>query len=370
MPTISSPEPAYFALRACSLGKELLHGVQNVPQKSTSTTFPCSCLSDTRRRASPATGATLKSGAGLPTRPPSAAGAETAGPPAPATQPAWLRRPRQAAPRAAAERCIMRHARPQARQTQLESKEGHTLVRAYRAGVPQGQASCSGLDRSGSVRGRGRTDWPAPISATHPSATPLSTLDSLRAHRPKKAIAMALQLILERPRGRGRRRLRSDAQLAGALAGCLWPARRRAQPAAARRCTPTNGVLVQRQRRRRRGLSAVRRRQASPTAGSWASVEGGSCTGATRDLQRRGARRARPASRTTAARGRRAARTIRPACRSPSASRRPALRTTSRASPRAQGASAPGTRDRVHRLPAVHRLELPGLPRCSSAAEL
>src|SRR5580704_7415750 len=91
MPTIWSPEPAYFAFSACSLGNELLQGVQKVPQKSTRTTFPCSCLSETGERE-PATGATLKSGAGLPTRPPAADGVEeTAEPAAPATHAAWLR---------------------------------------------------------------------------------------------------------------------------------------------------------------------------------------------------------------------------------------------------------------------------------------
>src|SRR5882672_5669639 len=83
IPTISSPEPAYFALSACSLGKELLQGVQNVPQKSTSTTFPWSRLSETDSREPP-TDATLKSGAGLPTRPAGVPGEEGAGPPAPA----------------------------------------------------------------------------------------------------------------------------------------------------------------------------------------------------------------------------------------------------------------------------------------------
>src|SRR5579884_1954265 len=69
MPTICRPPPAYFLFRSCSLGNDFLHGSQNVPQKSTSTTLPRSDFSETEPLP-PTMVFTLKSGAGLPTRPP------------------------------------------------------------------------------------------------------------------------------------------------------------------------------------------------------------------------------------------------------------------------------------------------------------
>src|ERR1019366_3138594 len=78
IPTIWRPEAPYLAFSCCSFGKELLHGVQNVPQKSRRTTLPRSPLSETFPR-DPATAATLKSGAGLPTRPDGSPGDEDDG---------------------------------------------------------------------------------------------------------------------------------------------------------------------------------------------------------------------------------------------------------------------------------------------------
>src|ERR1019366_757693 len=69
MPTIRKPLVEYFVLRSCSFGNDFLHGSQNVPQKSTSTTLPRSDLSETVPDP-PASALTLKSGAGLPTSPP------------------------------------------------------------------------------------------------------------------------------------------------------------------------------------------------------------------------------------------------------------------------------------------------------------
>src|SRR5580658_1963937 len=68
MPTMRRPLAEYLVLRSCSFGNDFLHGSQKVPQKSTRTTLPRSDLSETAPLP-PATAFTLKSGAGLPTRP-------------------------------------------------------------------------------------------------------------------------------------------------------------------------------------------------------------------------------------------------------------------------------------------------------------
>src|ERR1019366_1553932 len=76
IPTIRRPLAAYFVLRSCSFGKDFLHGSQNVPQKSTSTTLPRILL----RATFPlpfAAAVTAKSGARFPTSPPPAAGVES-----------------------------------------------------------------------------------------------------------------------------------------------------------------------------------------------------------------------------------------------------------------------------------------------------
>src|ERR1700722_16242666 len=69
MPTICRPLVEYLVFRSCSLGNDFLQGSQKVPQKSTRTTLPRIDLSETVPEP-PLTGLTLKSGAGLPTRPP------------------------------------------------------------------------------------------------------------------------------------------------------------------------------------------------------------------------------------------------------------------------------------------------------------
>src|ERR1700677_4464386 len=68
MPITVRPVAPYLPCSACSLGNDSLQGLQNVPQKSTSTTRPRRSLSVTVGLP-PLIVATLKSGAGLPTRP-------------------------------------------------------------------------------------------------------------------------------------------------------------------------------------------------------------------------------------------------------------------------------------------------------------
>src|SRR5579872_1753594 len=68
MPTMVRPLAPYFTRRSSRCGNDFLHGSQNVPQKSTSTTLPRSLLSAILPLPL-AAGATVKSGAFFPTRP-------------------------------------------------------------------------------------------------------------------------------------------------------------------------------------------------------------------------------------------------------------------------------------------------------------